>query len=113
MAFMLSLLFASSWLAHLLPARMANFLIHFNVSANSAKLFQESTDPLAQKLSWVHGARIVYLLVATALHMGVISAIWTPVTHSEYVQMKQVNFPLLAEFSSNISVGIGVNFVLG
>lgn len=110
---MISLVFASSWIVNLLPAGMARFLYHFNVSVNSGKLFQESTDPIAQKLSWVHGGRIIYLILATAMHMGVISAIWTPVTHAEYVQMKQVNFPLLHEFSSNISVGIGVNFVLG
>src|SRR5687767_5286382 len=110
---MVSLVIASSWIAHLVPDNVARFLGHFNVGVNSAKLFQETNDPIAQKLSWVHGARIIYLVVATALHMGIISAIWTPVTHSEYVQMKPVNFPLLAEFSSNISVGIAVNFVMG
>lgn len=110
---MVSLVLASSWLSWALPPAAQRFLLHFNAGVNSTKLVSESADPIARKLSWVNGARVIYLFMATGFHVGVISAIWTPATHVEYGHMKIPDIPLLPEFASNMSVGISINFVIG
>ena len=87
-------------------------LIHFDILNNTSKLLVETSDPIAKRLSWIHGARVFYLVLAISFHV-VLGAIWTPYTHVKFTNTKPIDFPLLNEFSANMTVGIAVNFVIG
>jgi peptidoglycan/LPS O-acetylase OafA/YrhL len=109
---MISNTILSSLLVNLGPASLQSSLVHFDVVKNTRKLLVETSDPLAKRLSWIHGARIFYLTLAICFHV-VMGAIWTPYTHVKFTNTKPIDFPLLNEFSANMTVGISVNFVIG
>lgn len=46
-----------------------SFLDYFSVSKNTGKLFSETNDPLAKKMSFFHGIRFYYQLVAISAHI--------------------------------------------
>lgn len=87
-------------------------LSHFDVGNNTMKLFVETNNPLVKRLAWIHGARTFYLLLAIGFHC-VMGAVWTASAHVKFTNTKAIDFPLLNEFSSNMTVGISVNFVIG
>lgn len=90
------------------------FLCHFDIVSNTQKLYSPTSDPLARRLTWVHGARILYLMLAISFHLTLLATLWTPETQSKYIFSKySVNFPLWSEFFSNMTIGISVNFTIG
>jgi hypothetical protein len=112
LASLLLLTLFSRPLSQVCPAACQSLLSHLDIGINSSKLFVESSDRLSKKLSWIHGARTFYLLVAIGFHC-VMGAVWTVSAHVKFMNTKPIDFPLLNEFSANMSVGISVNFVLG
>lgn len=96
------------------PSWLIPFVSHFDLASNTRKLTAQTSDPLAAKLIWVHGARVLYLILAMSFHMTTIAALWTPHTHSRYVFSKySLKFPLWSEFFANMTIGISVNFTIG
>lgn len=112
MVFLIFVTLFSRALSRIVPSRIGTGLSYFDIGSNSSKLFVDTSDPVAKRLAWIHGARTFYLLLAISFHC-VMGAVWTASAHVKFVNAKPIDFPLLNEFSANMTVGISVNFVIG
>ncbi|KAI1293780.1 hypothetical protein HDE_06527 [Halotydeus destructor] len=73
----------------------SSFLDYFNVTKNTEKLYAESSDPLSKRLSFFHGTRFYYQLVAISAHMIDIQPMFSTIypifyNHEHYWFLKQL-----------------------